>query len=129
MNSHYLFLLFVSLFLFCFVVFFLSITFVILQNVPGINSKNDSVVFICINMWQISWKKWQRKFGNVYLYIQTCERGYFCFCWPWPHGVSEISINWVLFCHITYWYFRDHLSSSFENQSKRVVMFEDCFML
>ena len=31
--------------------FVLSTTFVILQNVPGKKGKNDSGVFICINMW------------------------------------------------------------------------------
>ena len=47
---------------------------VILQNVPEKNGKNDSGVFICINMWgNFREKKWQSGFGNVYLHIQTCE--------------------------------------------------------
>ena len=64
---------FVSLFLFwLLIIYFLSITFVILQNVPGKNSKNDSVVFICINICgNFREKNGKEKFGNVYLYIHS----------------------------------------------------------
>jgi hypothetical protein len=73
---------------------------VILQNVPEKNGKNDSGVFICINMWgNFREQKWQSGFGNVYLHIQT------------------------------YWYFHVHFSYAFENHNQNIISCCSCHIV
>ena len=102
---------------FCFDVFFVYY-FRDFTKCTWKNGENYSGVFICINMWG----NFREKNGRgelLCLFVYSNMWGFFRFCWPWPRGVSKISINWVLFRQITYWYFRDHLFSSFENHNQK----------
>ena len=55
---------------------------VILQNVPEKNGKNDSGVFICINMWGNFGGKKMAKWIWECLFAYSNMWVYFRFCWP-----------------------------------------------
>ena len=81
----------------------------VLYFYPSLKKMHNFFVYYFRDFTKCTWKKNGKTIWEC-LFVYSNTWGHFRFCWSWSRGISEIGINWVLFRHIAYWYFRVHLS-------------------
>ena len=73
----------------------------VLYFYPSLKKMHNFFVYYFHDFTKCTWEKNGKTiWGCLFVYSNTW--GHFRFCWSWSRGISEISINWVLFRHIAY---------------------------